>query len=60
MFILVQRFGTTSLKCAMYCRALEEQGRKGPCLILGLERDSGISRLQVTQLRMCMRACVRV
>ena len=50
----------------MCFRALEEQGRKGPCLILGLERDSGISRLQVMRSSaymhacICMRASVRV
>jgi hypothetical protein len=59
---------------AVCFRALEEQGRKGPCLILGLERDSGISRLQVmrssaymharvkclrTYVHACMRPCVR-
>jgi hypothetical protein len=39
-------------------RALEEQGRKGPCLILGLERDSGISRLQVMWSSAYVHACI--
>jgi hypothetical protein len=34
-------------------RAVEDEGRKGPCLILAMERDSGVSRLQV-----CVRVCV--
>ena len=54
-----KRLVQTLLTYAMCYRALEEQGRKGPCLILALERDSGISRLQVTRLGVCVRACVR-
>lgn len=42
--------------CALDGRALEEEGRKGPCLIIAMERDSGVSRLQVcVSLRVALR-----
>jgi len=38
----------TELAGAIGNRALEEEGRVGPCLLLAMERDSGVSRLQMS------------